>query len=347
MKFRRAIILLVAILLAGAVYALTTRTPASLTLTGIVTTNDVIVSSQVAGQISQLLVKEGDEVNANQLTAVIAPEELAADTSYYQQNAAGLSSQVRESEAALRLEEQQTAGEIKQAHATLAAAEAQLAAARADLENAQLTFTRTSKLADQKIASSQEADAARTARDAAQAKVDSLAKQVDAQRSAVDLARANAQQVAAKRSGVEASQHMQAAAAAQQQKAAVRLRYTEIHAPIGGLVDTRVARAGEYVTAGQPIVTLINPDDLWVRIDVEETYVDRIRVGETLDVRLPSGAERKGTVFYRSADAGFATQRDVSRTKRDIKTFEVRLRVDNTDRRLAVGMTAYVTLPLK
>ena len=64
-------------------------------------------------------------------------------------------------------------------------------------------------------------------------------------------------------------------------------------------------------------------------------------------VRLPSGAELDGVVFYRGVDAGFATQRDVSRTKRDIKTFEVRLRCDNKDRRLAVGMTAYVLLPLK
>jgi HlyD family secretion protein len=52
-------------------------------------------------------------------------------------------------------------------------------------------------------------------------------------------------------------------------------------------------------------------------------------------------------VFYRSVDADYATQRDVSRTERDIKTFEIRLRCDNHDRRLAVGMTAYVTLPLK
>jgi HlyD family secretion protein len=84
-----------------------------------------------------------------------------------------------------------------------------------------------------------------------------------------------------------------------------------------------------------------------VRIDVEETYVDRVRVGDTLTVRLPSGEERQGTVFYRGVDAGYATQRDVSRTKRDIKTFELRLRVDNADRRLAVGMTAYVALPLQ
>ena len=109
----------------------------------------------------------------------------------------------------------------------------------------------------------------------------------------------------------------------------------------------RAARPGEVVNAGQPIVTLINPDDLWVRADVEETYIDRVRIGDTMTVRLPSGAERPGTVFYRGVDAGFATQRDVSRTKRDIKTFEIRLRVDNRDRALAVGMTAYVLLPLK
>ncbi len=47
---------------------------------------------------------------------------------------------------------------------------------------------------------------------------------------------------------------------------------------------------------------------------------------------LPSGAVREGTVFFRGVDADYATQRDVSRTKRDIKTFEIRLRCDNRDR---------------
>jgi HlyD family secretion protein len=139
---------------------------------------------------------------------------------------------------------------------------------------------------------------------------------------------------------------MEAAATAQRTKADVRLRYTEIHAPIDGIVDVRAVRVGEVVNPGQPIVTLVNPDDLWVRADVEESYIDRVRIGDTLTVRLPSGVERPGKVFYRGADASFATQRDVSRTKRDIKTFEVRLRVDNKDRRLAVGMTAYVLLPV-
>ena len=149
------------------------------------------------------------------------------------------------------------------------------------------------------------------------------------------------------RSQLQTSQHQLAAVGSQRDKADVRLGFTKVLAPIDGIVDVQPAREGEVVSPGQTLVTLINPDDLWVRADIEETYVDRVRIGDKLKVRLPSGEEREGTVYYRRADAGYATQRDVSRTKRDIKTFETRLRVDNKDRRLAVGMTVYVMLPLQ
>jgi HlyD family secretion protein len=328
-------------------YAYVNRPPTSLTLTGIVTTNDVIVSPQIGGQISQLLVKEGDEIKKDQLVAVLKPDELKADTAYYTQNVEGLSSQVRESEAALRFQQRQLADQITQAESTLASIEAQVKAAAADLENARAIYTRTQNLSQQNVVSPQELDQARTAFNSAQAKLDALNKQVEAQRATVALARSNAEQVALRRSQVQTSEHMQAAAAAQRAKANVRLQYTEVTAPIAGVVDVRAVRQGEYVNPGQAIVTLINQDDLWVRVDIEESYIDRIRVGDKLKILLASGAEREGTVFYRGVDASFATQRDVSRTKRDIKTFEVRLRADNSDRRLAVGMTAYVQLPLK
>src|SRR6266487_789219 len=345
---RSAIRLVLLLVLAAGVgmYFYLRRAPAALLLTGIVTTNDVIVSPQIGGQIRQLLVKEGDVVKKDQLVAVIAPDELRADTAYYTHNVAGLSSQVQESEAALRYQQLQTADQIRQAESTLAASEAQVDAAAADLENARLVYSRTQNLSKRGVVSPQELDQARTAASAAQAKLDALKKQVDAQRATVALARSSAEQTAVRRSQVQANQHLREAATAQQTKADVRLRYTEIHAPMDGIVDVRAVRVGEVVTPGQPVVTLINQDDLWVRVDVEESYIDRVRIGDTLTVRLPSGVERSGTVFFRGVDASFATQRDVSRTKRDIKTFEVRLRVDNQDRRLAVGMTAYVVLPI-
>jgi multidrug resistance efflux pump len=343
---RRLFLLLVLIVVGGgAFYAYRYRRPPALVLTGIVTTNDVVVSPQVAGQIGQLLVNEGDTVKKDQLVAVINPDELKADTAYYAQNAQGLSSQVAESEAALRYQERQTADQISQAESTLASINAQIDAASADVENARVTFTRTQDLSRRGVVSPQDLDQARTAVSGAQGKLDALRKQAEAQRAAVALARSNAEQIALRRSQVKTSEHMRAAAAAQRTKADVRLRYTELRAPIEGIVDVRAVRIGEVVSPGQPVLTLINPDDLWVRADVEESYVDRVRIGDKLPVRLPSGVEREGTVFYRGVDAAYATQRDVSRTKRDIKTFEIRLRLDNSDRRLAVGMTAYVELP--
>jgi multidrug resistance efflux pump len=319
--------------------------PTPLVLTGIVTTQDVIVSPQIAGRIAQLLVGEGDTVKKDQLLAVLAPDELREEHAFYTASAEGVTSQVRENEAAVRLEERQTADSIAQAEANLAATESQKAAAQAELENARLTLDRMQRMSKEGIAPMEQLDQARTAHEVAKARLASLDKQIDAQRAAVALARSSAEQIAVRRSQLEASQRQQAAALAQRAKADVRLAYTEIHAPIDGIVDVRAARQGEVVAPGEAVVTLVNPDDLWVRADVEETYIDRLRIGDTFTVRLPSGVERQGTVFYRAVDAGFATQRDVSRTKRDIKTFEVRLRVDNTDRRLAVGMTAYVLLP--
>ena len=190
---------------------------------------------------------------------------------------------------------------------------ADLAQAQADLENARLSFDRIQGLYSNHVESAQSHDAARAAYDSARARVESVTRQIDA-------------------------------ASAQKQKADVYLTYTRIVAPTNAIVDKRTALQGEFVNPGQAIVTLINPDDLWVRADVEETYLDHIRLGDEMPVKLPSGALRTGTVFYRGVDADFATQRDVSRTKRDLKTFEIRLRCDNRDRALAVGMTAYVTL---
>jgi HlyD family secretion protein len=347
MKPTRLIVPLVIVAAAMGGYYWWSREPAFLVLTGIVTTHDVIVGPQIGGRIERVSVVEGDSVKRGQIVAEIAPDELKAESSAALQNAEGLSSQVQQAEAALRHEQLQTTEQIHQAESTFAAAEAQQAAAQADLERARLEFARTKNLSTQELAPASQLDAARTAFEAAQARVDALRRQVDAQRATVALARANAEQVAVRRSQVQANEHLKAAAVAQRAKADVRLAYTEVRAPIDGIVDIRAARVGEVVAAGQPVVTLINPDDLWIRADVEESYIDRVRNGDHLKVRLPSGAELDGVVFYRGADASFATQRDVSRTKRDIKTFEIRLRCDNTDRRLAVGMTAYVELPLK
>ena len=324
-KIRLPVIILLVALVAGAIYYATTRQTSDIVLTGIVTTDEVIVSSQMQGRLAQLLVGEGDTVTNQQLLALIQPQAQLADIAFYSSS------------------EQQTTADLDQAHADAAQsqadfiqAQANLTQAQADAENAQLNFARIQQLYTNNVESIQSFDQARTAYDSAAARVAAARAQVGSARARVDSSQARIESVA---------KQMQATAA-QTQKANVYLDYTRIFAPTNGIVDTRVALSGEVVNPGQAIVTLINQDDLWVRADVEETYIDQIRLGDVMTVRLPSGVTRQGTVFYRSVDADYATQRDVSRTKRDIRSFEIRLRCDNQDRRLAVGMTAYVTLPL-
>ena len=59
-------------------------------------------------------------------------------------------------------------------------------------------------------------------------------------------------------------------------------------------------------------------------------------------VRLPGGTEVSGKVFFKGVESDFATQRDVSRRKRDIKTIVLKVRLDNPKGAYVPGMTAEV-----
>jgi HlyD family secretion protein len=345
MKRKIRISVVAAVLIIGVVYYFTSLRARQTVITGIVTTDDVIVSAEIQGRLEKLLVKQGDKVKRGDLLGVIQPQEWKADMAFYANSERQSEAQVAQAGADLNYQEAQTSNSIKQAEANVASVQAQVVQADADLENARLNNTRIADLFKKGVESAQTDDQARTAFESAQARVESLRKQVEAAQSGVALAKAGAEQTAARKAALDASTHQLAAMGAQKDKAKTRLDYTEIHAPIDGIVDVRAALQGEVVNPGQGIVTLVNPDDYWVRADVEEGLIDRVKIGDQMSVRLPSGEVREGTVFYRGVDADYATQRDVSRSKRDIKTFEIRLRCDNHDRALALGMSAYVTLP--
>ena len=125
-------------------------------------------------------------------------------------------------------------------------------------------------------------------------------------------------------------------------QAQVRLGYTKILAPVSGTVSVRAAREGEVVNPGQAIVTIVDLSDTWVHAAIPETYADHIGLGDTLRVRLPGGTVTSGKVFFKSAEADFATQRDVSRRKRDIKTIVLKVRLENPRGAYVPGMTAEV-----
>ncbi len=344
MNARNRIFILLGVigLIALVYYLVSTPRTSDLVLIGTVDANQVVVSPQVQGRLRQLLVEEGSQVKKGDLIAEIDPSELEAEERAAAATIASLQSKVSETQATRAATQGSTSSNVLNAQARLQSARAQLEQSEATLQRVQSDSRRIIALAKQGVASEQESVQAETNLKAQQATVQALKDQVSAAQADLNAAIANTHQAHAALSTVKSTQAQVANAEAQLKEAEVRLGYTKIYAPVTGTVLVRAARQGEVLTPGQPIVTIVDLSDTWVRAAIPETDADHINLGETLKIRLPGGTETSGKVFYKAAEADFATQRDVSRRKRDIKTIVLKVRLDNPNGAYVPGMTADV-----
>lgn len=313
-----------------------------LDLVGTVDANQVVVSPQTQGRIAKLLVDEGTQVKQGDLIAVLDPSELEAQARAAAAMIDSLRSQVEATQATSVATKGSTTSSVANMQAQLESARAQLLQAEATLQRVESDSRRTIQLAQQGVASDQERVQAEANLKAQQAVVASWQQQVTAAQAALDSAVANTHQAHAAQSTVASTRGQLLNAEAQLKEAEVRLGYTKIYAPVTGTVSVRAAREGEYLNPGQPIVTIVDFTDTWVRAAIPETQADHLGIGDTLRIRLPGGTVTRGKIFFKSPEADFATQRDVSRSKRDIKTIVLKVRLDNPKDAYVPGMTADV-----
>ena len=338
---------MLAVLFLGALgyYYFSTDHSADLVLLGTVDANQVIVSAQITGRITQLAVTEGQDVKAGDLVAVLDPGELAAAKSAADATTRSLQAQIGAMLATADSTEGDTRNAVLSAEASASAAAAALAEASANRQNQASLTRRTVALAAQGILSAQDQDTAVQALAAAEAHERTAREQVGVAHAALQAARARLAQARAARENVHATQGQWASAQAQAEGAGTRLGYTRITAPISGKVGIWAARQGEVVNPGAAIVTIVDLQQTWVYAPIPETGADAVQIGDTLKVRMPSGALVDGRVLVKTAEGDFATQRDVSHLKRDIKTVRIKLGIDNPGERFVPGMTAEVLLP--
>ena len=344
MSARNKFIILLSIILVIALgyYYFSTPSNRDLVLIGTVDANQVVVSPQVEGRISKLLVDEGTQVKQGDLIALLDPSELEAQARAAAATINSFQHKVSEMQATEQATSGSTSSNVLNAQARLQSTRAQLAQAEATMVRTESDSRRTIALAAQGVASDQDRVQAESNLKAQQATVQSLKDQVSAAQADLDAAIANTHQAHAAKSTVQSTQADLDNAVQQLKEAEVRLGYTKVYAPVTGTVSVRAAREGEVVNAGQAIVTVIDLSDTWVRAAIPETNADHIGLGDTLRVRLPGGTVTQGKVFFKSAEADFATQRDVNRKKRDIRTIILKVRLDNPKGAYVPGMTAEV-----
>jgi len=331
--------------IAAVAYFLTVPRDGDIPLTGVIDGNEYIVSPQMTGRIVNLTVDEGSAVKKGDLIAELDDKELEATLGAAKANVASLEAQVTEAGHNYSWTSNQTDASVSEAQARVTSAKAQLEPAHAQLWRDENDLKRMQQLFAKGEVSAQERDHAEAAVRISQANVSALEQAVSAYAASVNVAQANRQQVPARKSAVSTMMAQLEQARASEAQMTTQLGYTKIYSPIDGVVSVRVAKQGEVVSIGAPIVVVIDINHLWVRAEVEETYADAITFGQKLNVELPSGNKIQGSVFFKGVENDFATQRDVSRTKRDIKTFAIKVAVPNPEGRLFTGMTAIVLLP--
>ncbi|TXK32825.1 HlyD family efflux transporter periplasmic adaptor subunit [Ottowia sp. GY511] len=214
----------------------------------------VYVAAPVAGRLTRLAVRAGDDVaqGAPLFALDEAPERDALQAAEAQRDAAVAQS--------ANLQTGKRPDEVAQVQAQLAQARAQATLARTD-------SARKASLVTQAAVSRSEADAARTAAAAADQRVTELEA---ALRTARQPARAQ------ERAAAEAQARAADGALAQQRW---RLDQMAQAAPASGQVADTLFREGEWVAAGQPVVSLLPPGHLKARFFVPEAALSQLKSG--------------------------------------------------------------------
>jgi len=357
---RVLMLILVAAVLGGtAAYATWFRRDDSLQGSGTVEARDIRVGSEIGGRIDKVLVREGDTVKPGQILITFDDKELLASLDQTRADA----------EKAVRGYRKEDIDEARAAAAQakadyelrasgyrkedIDAAEADVQRAAADEVRTRLDFQRYDALAKKDLVSQQQRDTAEADWKMALAQQQSLQhKLAELKRGyrpeEIASARANYEQKLATLEKYERGnrpEDVEAAKAAYAYDQA-RFRERQVLAPSEATVEVLDVRPGDLIAPNTPVATLLEKDQVYVRIYIPETEIGRVRVGEKAEVRVDSFPKEvfDGVVEQINQEAEFLPRNVETRNERVHEVFGVKIRINDTSGRVLAGMASDVKL---
>jgi HlyD family secretion protein len=353
------VLIVIATVAVTGVYAGWFRKDASLQGSGTVEARNIRVGSKVGGRILQVLVREGDRVKPGQTLITFDEKELEASLQQARANA-------QKSQRGFRPEEiQEAQAAAAQAKADyemhvkgyrkedIAAAQADLDRAMADETRSHLDFQRYDALAQKDLVSKQQRDTAEAnwkmalaAKENAQHKLDELQRGFRPEE--IAMSEAKYRQAQATLQKFERGNRREDVAAANAELAYEEARYRErqVLAPSEAVVEVLDVRPGDLIAPNTPIATLLESDQIYVRIYVPETELYKVKVGQRAQIRIdPFQKETfNGVVEQINQQAEFLPRNVQTREERVHQVFGVKVRIDDPSRRVLPGMAADVKL---
>jgi membrane fusion protein (multidrug efflux system) len=236
-----------------------------------------VIASKVAGYVQAVAVTDNQVVHRGDLLVKIDDRDYRAAVAKAEASVAAAQALFGNLDANEKLQ-----------RSVIAQSDAGVSAAKAETTRAQLDDARYRDLASRSAVSLESAQRAQAAAQAAQAGQDRAAA---------------AQQGAQRQIDVIASQRKQAQAAlaqaeAEREVAHLNLSYTELRAPVDGVIGNRRARAGAYATAASQLLVVVPSHGLWIDANFKEDQLERLHVGQAVDVHADAdpGRSFKGHV---------------------------------------------------
>ncbi|HXT75949.1 MAG TPA: efflux RND transporter periplasmic adaptor subunit [Candidatus Eisenbacteria bacterium] len=354
------IVLLVAAIAAGAAYLQGWfRRDNSLQGSGTVEARDIRVGSKIAGRIDKVLVREGDTVQAGQVLITFDDRELMATLQQSQASAQKAErgyrkeeiEQARGAAAAAKAEYEQRKNGYRRED--IAAAQSDLDRAKADETRSRLDWQRYDALAQKDLVSKQQRDTAEANWKMAQAQSENAQHKLDELQRGyrpeeIAAAQARYEQAAASLAMMERGNRPEDVALA---KAAysfeqARFRETQVVAPTAATVEVLDVRPGDLVAPNTPVATLLERDQIYVRIYIPETELGHVQLGQKAEIRVDSFPKEvfDGVVEQINQQAEFLPRNVQTREERVHQVFGVKVRINETTGKIRAGMAADVKL---
>ncbi|MGA2570934.1 MAG: efflux RND transporter periplasmic adaptor subunit [Terracidiphilus sp.] len=354
------VVVLVVVTLVGVAIWRHAENAKHVTVDGTIECDEISVSSKIPGRIEKLFVDEGAPVKPGDPLAILESQEIDAKVDQASAGYQATMARVSESETAVKLQQATYSDQLAEAEAAYAArsedihqAEENLNQARAAYKTASDTYKRFQGLfADGVIPEQTEQEceyrylAAKAQLGAAESKLTQAKQAVKASASALQLARDSGMQVDLRRAEHDAATQQAASVRGQLNEALAYQADAKIVSPVSGYVSERVSNAGEAVSPGFPILTIVRANDFKVKIYVDESKYGHLQLGRQIKVIIPALNNEAvyGRLIRISQSADFATKKATNEQGSfDVRGIQLVIGL-NDDSRFRNGMTARVVL---
>lgn len=357
---RVALIVVIAAAIGAAVlYARWRTSDTALRGSGTVEARNIRVGSKVGGRIDQVLVREGQTVEAGQVLVTFDDRELRATLDESRATAEKARRGYRPEEIAeARAAAAQAKAEYEQRRngyrqEDIDAASADLERAKADESRTRKDFERYDALSRKDLVPKQQRDTAEAqwkmalaGQANAQFKLDQLRKGYRPEEIASVEARYRQAQATLQKfqNGSRPEDVEQAKAAYALDEA--RYRERQVVAPSGATVEVLDVRPGDLVAPNTPIATLLERDQIYLRIYIPETQIGNVKLGQKAEVRIDSFPKKtfEGVVEQINQQAEFLPRNVQTREERVHQVFGVKIRINDPGASVRAGMAADVRL---